>query len=241
MGDRKAEALEAISRDGVIPILRTPTAGDALEIAKLLLQGGLASIEIPLTVPGALDAIAELVRGSSAGLHRCIAGAGTVLTMDQAHLAHLAGARFIVMPMFEPSIVAFCRTHDLACFPGALTPTEIVSAWTAGADAVKVFPISSMGGANYIKELKAPLPHIEVMPTGGVTVENAGAFISAGAFAVGVGAGLADVNALRTGNPQLISERAHALLDVVREARARRPQAPPPPSPMDSGGIKLGG
>ena len=213
----KAEILERIAADGVVPILRTPTSQDALAMAEVLSQAGLACLEIPLTVAGALDAIRELAVGFAPGL---LVGAGTVLTMDDAKAVQAAGAAFVVMPVFDASIVAFCREHDVVCFPGALTPSEIYTAWQAGADAVKVFPASAMGGAGYIKAIKAPLPRIELMPTGGVTLENAAAFIDAGAFALGVGGDLTDVAALRSGQPQIIAERAQAYLKVVRDTRA---------------------
>lgn len=215
----KNEILERIRADGVVPILRTPTAKDALEMAEALRQAGMRSIEIPLTVPGALEAIAELAGSWSPDL---LVGAGSVLQIDQAMAVAKAGATFLVMPVFDAAVVAYCRANGLACFPGALTANEIYTAWRAGADVVKVFPASAVGGPQYIKAIKAPLPHIELMPTGGVTVENAADFIAAGAFALGVGGDLTDVAALRSGRREVIAARALAFLQTVREARAQR-------------------
>lgn len=227
MGMAKAETIERIYADGVVPILRTPTTEDALEMADVLRSAGMQCLEIPLTVPAALDAIRELTVSFAPDL---LVGAGTVLTMDHAMAVQEAGGSFVVMPVFDGTIVAFCHAHGIACFPGALTPNEIFAAWQAGADVVKVFPASAVGGPDYIKAIKAPLPHIELMPTGGVTIDNAAAFIQAGAFALGVGGDLTDVVALRSGRRKVIAERAHAYVEVVREARAnrKRTEIPPP-------------
>lgn len=228
----KAHALAQIRQEGLVPILRTPTAEDALEIAELLRESGLSSVEVTLTVPGALDVIRELAVSFSPDL---LVGAGSVLEIDQAIAAHEAGARFIVMPAFEASVIGYCRANGIACFPGALTPTEVVTAWRAGADAIKVFPVGAMGGASYIKALKEPLPQIPLMPTGGITLENVATFIHAGAYAVGVGGDLSDVKALREGRRHVIVERARLYKEVTREARnqASRTPAPPPPDSID--------
>lgn len=225
--DNKAEIVQRIAQDGIVPILRTPTAEDALELAEVLRGAGLRTLEITLTVPGALEAIKELAVSFSPDL---LVGAGTVLNIEDAMKVHEAGARFVVMPVFDAAVIAFCRAHGLACFPGALTPTEIFTAWQAGADAVKVFPASAVGGAEYIRAVKAPLPDIQLLPTGGITIENAASFIKAGAFALGVGGDLTDVAALRTGKRALIAERAQLFMEVVREAHneRRKTELPPP-------------
>lgn len=223
----KTEVLDRITADGIVPILRTPTAEDALELAEVLRGAGLQTLEITLTVPGALDAIRELSVSFSPDL---LVGAGSVLNIEQAMQVHDAGARFMVMPVFDAAVIAYCRANGLACFPGALTPTEIFTAWQAGADAVKVFPISAVGGADYVRAIKAPLPDIELMPTGGVTIENASTYIKQGAFALGVGGDLTDVAALRTGKRTLIAERAQLFLEVVREARSQRRKTQLPPA-----------
>src|SRR5882724_1758957 len=132
-----------------------------------------------------------------------------------------AGARFIVSPALNLDTIVCCRELDVAVMPGALTPTEVVSAWNAGADLVKVFPAGALGGASYIKSLKAPLPQIELVPTGGVTLANAGAFIEAGAAAVGVGADLVDTKAIRAGQPEKITQAARAFIEAISNARLR--------------------
>ena len=213
----KAEVLQRIFASGVIPILRTPTGDDARQVADVLQQAGMDIVEIPLTVPGALDVIRELSSASS----DLIVGAGTVLNIDDVRQVHQAGACFVVTPIFDAAVVGYCREHGLACFAGALTPTEIFTAWQAGADVVKVFPASAVGGPEYLKAVKAPLVDVKLMPTGGVTIENAAAFIAAGAFALGVGGELADTAALRAGQTELIAQRARELLAVVKQARSQ--------------------
>ena len=169
-----------------------------------------------MTVPGAIAVIAQLTKAFST---EALIGAGTVLDPETADRCIQAGARFIVSPALNEETIAFCRNQDVAIFPGALTPTEVLRAWNAGADAVKVFPAGSVGGASYLKALKAPLPQIELIPTGGVSLKTAADLIKAGAMALGVGADLVDTKALRVGNDQLITERARQYLEIVREAR----------------------
>src|SRR5229473_1980056 len=169
-----------------------------------------------MTVPRAVQVIETL---SARYGNEAIVGAGTVLDAETARACILAGAQFIVSPALNLETIACCREHDVAVMPGALTPTEIVQAWKAGADFVKVFPAGAMGGASYLKSLKAPLPQIELVPTGGVTLANAAGFIEAGAAAVGVGADLVDVSAIRAGQPAKITEAARAFLEAVRKAR----------------------
>ena len=146
-------------------------------------------------------------------------GAGTVLDAETARTCILAGAQFIVSPALNLETIALCRRYSVAVLPGALTPTEVVQAWTAGADFVKVFPAGALGGASYLKALKAPLPQIELVPTGGVSLKTAADFIKAGASALGVGADLVDVKALRAGQASVITERARQYVEIVREAR----------------------
>jgi len=143
-----------------------------------------------------------------------------VLDPDTANKCVQAGAQFIVSPALNEETISFCRRNDVGVFPGALTPTEVVRAWNAGADAVKVFPAGAVGGASYLKALKAPLPQIELVPTGGVSLKTAADFIKAGAMALGVGADLVDTKALREGRDEVITERAREFLEIVREARA---------------------
>ncbi len=146
-----------------------------------------------------------------------------MLDAETARACIAAGAQFIVSPALDISTIASCAASSVAVMPGALTPTEVVTAWRAGADVVKIFPCGSVGGASYIKALKAPLPQIPLMPTGGVSIATAGDFIKAGAFALGVGSDLVDIEAIARGNAKLVTERARVYLHLVREARAGRP------------------
>src|SRR5205823_3636492 len=151
-----------------------------------------------------------------------IVGAGTVLDAETARACILAGAQFVVSPALNVETISCCRRYSVAVMPGALTPTEVLQAWTAGADFVKVFPAGALGGANYIKSLKAPLPQIELVPTGGVSLKTAADFIRAGASALGVGADLVDTKALSEGRADLITERARQFIEIVRAARAEK-------------------
>jgi 2-dehydro-3-deoxyphosphogluconate aldolase/(4S)-4-hydroxy-2-oxoglutarate aldolase len=152
--------------------------------------------------------------------NEALVGAGTVLDAETAKACVSSGAQFIVSPALNFDTIAYCREHDIAVMPGALTPTEVVQAWNAGADFVKVFPAGAVGGPSYLKSLKAPLPQIELVPTGGVSLKTAADFIRAGAAALGIGADLVDINAIREGQAALITERAKQFIEIVREARA---------------------
>ena len=179
--------------------------------------GGVSLLEITMTVPGAVQVIEQLTARFG---DETVVGAGTVLDPQAAQACISAGARFIVSPALNLETIAFCRDRDIAIMPGALTPTEVVTAWNAGADFVKVFPAGAMGGASYIKSLKAPLPQIELVPTGGVSLKTAASFIEAGAAAIGVGADLVDVKAIRAGEPEKITDAARAYVQIVQAARA---------------------
>lgn len=146
-------------------------------------------------------------------------GAGTVLTPEQAQECIAAGAKFVISPVLNLETIKICNESNVAVMPDALTPTEIVTAWNAGADLIKVFPAGALGGANYIKSLKAPLPQIKIIPTGGVSLKTAADFIKAGAYALGVGADLIDLQALREGNNSILTERAREYIEIVRIAR----------------------
>jgi 2-dehydro-3-deoxyphosphogluconate aldolase/(4S)-4-hydroxy-2-oxoglutarate aldolase len=213
----RQQTIARIREEGIIPILRTPSADDALVLADVLFRAGMTCVEIPLTVPGALDVIRELA--TTAG-DRCHIGAGTVLSVKDAEAAVEAGARFVISPSVDVETIRYCSVREIAVFPGALTPTEIVTAWRAGADAIKVFPVGAVGGPAYIRAVRAPLPQIPLVPTGGVTLENAGAFIRAGATAVGVGADFVDVEAIRSGNAEGIADKARRYLAAVANARS---------------------
>jgi len=212
----KTDVLQRIRDIGLIPVVRAESAEQAMRAVAAIKAGGVSVLEVTMTVPGAIAVIEQLTKAFGA---EALIGAGTVLDPETADRCIQAGAQFIVSPALNEETIAFCRAQDVAIFPGALTPTEVVRAWNAGADAVKVFPAGAVGGASYLKALKAPLPQIELVPTGGVSLKTAADFIKAGAMALGVGADLVDTKALREGNDQLITERARQFLEIVREAR----------------------
>ena len=213
----KAEVLETIRRIGIIPVVRAKSADEAMQAIDAIREGGISILEITMTVPGAVGVIEQVSRryGDDA-----LVGAGTVLDGETARACILAGARFVVSPALNLETIEVCRRYGVAVMPGALTPTEVVQAWSAGADFVKVFPAGAVGGASYIKSLKAPLPQIELVPTGGVSLKTAADFIKAGASALGVGADLVDLKAIRDGQASVITERAKQFVQIVREARA---------------------
>jgi 2-dehydro-3-deoxyphosphogluconate aldolase/(4S)-4-hydroxy-2-oxoglutarate aldolase len=213
----KTEVLKRIRDTGLIPVVRAESSGLAMQAVAALKAGGLDVLEVTMTVPGAI----EVIRALSAEYgDETLIGAGTVLDPETAQACIRAGAQFIVSPALNEETIRFCRRQDVAIFPGALTPTEVVRAWRAGADAVKVFPAGAVGGASYLKALKAPLPQIELIPTGGVSLKTAADFIKAGAMALGVGADLVDPKALREGNSGLITEYARQFLEIVQLTRA---------------------
>ena len=212
----KTEVLQRIRATGLIPVVRAESADLAMRAVEAIKAGGVDVLEVTMTVPGAIDVIAKLAATFGAEV---VIGAGTVLDPDTANKCVQAGAQFIVSPALNEETIAFCRRNDVGVFLGALTPTEVVRAWNAGADAVKVFPAGAVGGASYLKALKAPLPQIELVPTGGVSLKTAADFIKAGAMALGVGSDLVDTKALREGRDEVIAERARQFLEIVREAR----------------------
>jgi 2-dehydro-3-deoxyphosphogluconate aldolase/(4S)-4-hydroxy-2-oxoglutarate aldolase len=202
---------------GIVPVLRASSADEAIAVADAVAAGGIDVLEITMTVPGAVQVIAQVVRRYG---ERVLVGAGTVLDVKAAGECLAAGACFIVSPIIDEPTIALCRREDVAVLPGALTPTEVVSAWRAGADLVKVFPCGSVGGPRYIQALKAPLPQIPLVPTGGVTAATAAAYFAAGASAIGVGSDLCDVSAIREKRPERITHAARAYLEAVQAARA---------------------
>ena len=213
----KVEVLRQITSTGIIPVVRAQSADEAMRAVEAIKEGGISVLEITMTVPGAVRVIEEVARRYESD---AVVGAGTVLDAETARLCILAGARFIVSPALDPETIACCRRYGIVVLPGAMTPTEVLAAWKAGADLVKVFPAGSLGGASYIKNLKAPLPQIELVPTGGVSLKTAADFIKAGAAALGIGTDLVDITALRDGNARLITERARQFVEIVKEARA---------------------
>ena len=214
---KKPEVIKQIKDIGVIPVVRATTADEAMRAIDAIREGGISVLEITMTVPGAIKVIEEVANryGKDA-----IVGAGTVLDPETATTCISSGAQFVVSPALNLETIACCRALDIAVMPGGLTPTEVVQAWNAGADFVKVFPAGAVGGPSYLKALRAPLPHIALVPTGGVSLKTAGDFIRAGAAALGVGADLVDINAIREGEGALITERAKHFMEIVREARA---------------------
>jgi len=219
---KKEEVLRRIAEVGVVPVVRAASAEEALRVAEAIREGGVSVLEITMTVPGAVRVIERVADAFGDSV---VVGAGTVLDAETARACMLAGASFVVGPSLDVATVEICRRYSVAVLPGALTPTEVVKAWQAGADVVKVFPCGALGGAKYLKSLKAPLPQVEMMPTGGVSLSTAAEFIEAGAFALGVGADLVNTKAIREGRPQDVTEAARAYVEAVRRARAGTSQA----------------
>ena len=211
----KQAVIERLTATGVIPVIRAQSADEAAAAIAAIQKGGISVLEITMTVPGAVELIRDVARRAADAL----VGAGTVLDPAAARACIDAGARFVVSPALNVATIETCREAGIAVLPGALTPTEIVTAWNAGADLVKVFPANALGGASYIKSLKAPLPQVALVPTGGVNLQTAKDFIKAGAAALGVGADLVDLQAVRRGETELITQRARQFLALVREAR----------------------
>lgn len=211
----KLETVEKIEAIGVLPVIRADSADEARRAIAAIVEGGITTVEVTMTVPNAIGLIADLSRTDT----DVLIGAGTVLDAETAERCAAAGAKFIISPALNFETIKFCRENEIVVMPGALTPTEIVAAWNAGADFVKVFPASAMGGANYLKSLKAPLPHIKLIPTGGVSLVNAADFIRAGAEALGVGADLVDLRAVRENRADSITATARQYLETVKEAK----------------------
>jgi 2-dehydro-3-deoxyphosphogluconate aldolase/(4S)-4-hydroxy-2-oxoglutarate aldolase len=217
MADRH-QTLQALKDTGVVAVIRADKAEDLVDVGRALRQGGVQFIEITMTVPGAL---AVIERATAALQHDDVyIGAGTVLDSETARLAILAGANYVVSPVFRADVVATCRRYSVAVMPGALTPTEVLNAWEAGADVVKIFP-AGVGGAQFFKDLKGPFPHIEIMPTGAVNRETAPAFIKAGACAVGVGGELAGKPLIAARDFATITRNAADFLAIVQAAKKR--------------------
>jgi 2-dehydro-3-deoxyphosphogluconate aldolase/(4S)-4-hydroxy-2-oxoglutarate aldolase len=208
--------VDRIREVGILPVVRAASSDEALAAVEAIREGGIPVLEITMTVPGAVKIIKDLVLrlGDDA-----LVGAGTVIDSDTARACVDAGASFIVSPALDIPTIETCRILGVPIFPGAMTPTEVLTAWKAGADAVKVFPANAVGGATYLKSLKAPLPQIELIPTGGVSLKNIADFIHAGALAVGVGADLVDVNAIRNGDAASITAKAREYVAAVAAAR----------------------
>lgn len=212
----KQGVLSRIEEVGVVPVVRAASAEEAMQVIEAIRVGGVPVLEITMTVPRAVRVIEQVADRYG---NEVVVGAGTVLDAETARACILAGANFVVGPSLNVEMIELCRRYSIAVMPGALTPTEVVTAWQAGADVVKVFPCGALGGAKYLRALKAPLPQIEMIPTGGVSLSTAAEFIHAGAFALGVGADLVDTKAIRSGQPERVTEAARAYVSAVREAR----------------------
>ncbi len=210
----KAETISRIISGGVIPVIRASSQEEALAVIDAIAAGGITTVEITMTVPGAVELMAKLSERED-----LLIGAGSVLDPETARECIAAGAKFIVSPATNFDTILYCNESEIVVMPGGLTPTEIVNAWDAGADFVKVFPADAMGGAKYLRSLKAPLPNLRLIPTGGVNQETAADFIRAGAEAIGVGADLVDLKAVREGRASDITNAAKKYLEIVMEAR----------------------
>src|ERR1017187_6397922 len=209
---------QILERVGLIPVLRARNAAQAHAVVEAMIAGGVTIVEVTMTVPGALDLLKELKSKYGAKL---LLGSGTVTTAEEAEATIDAGAEFVVSPSFHPEVVARTRELGKLSIPGALTPTEVITAWRAGADYVKIFPCSAVGGASYLKSLLAPFPHLKLIPTGGVTLATAADFLRAGARALGVGGDLVNLAAIEEGHPEKITEAAKAYLQIIAVARGK--------------------
>jgi 2-dehydro-3-deoxyphosphogluconate aldolase/(4S)-4-hydroxy-2-oxoglutarate aldolase len=207
---KKDAILSKIRTEKVIALIRAENSDGLLDCAKALADGGLTSIELTMTTPGAI----RMLEKATSELPDFLFGLGTVLDAETARMGILSGARFVVTPALRPDVITLCKRYSIPIFSGALTPTEVVNAWEAGADAAKIFPAEFFGPA-YIKSLKGPLPHVEMVPTGGVTAENVGEFIKAGAYATAAGSSLVEAKALKEKNWAAITAKAKAFVAAV--------------------------
>jgi 2-dehydro-3-deoxyphosphogluconate aldolase/(4S)-4-hydroxy-2-oxoglutarate aldolase len=210
---------QILERVGLIPVLRARSVAQAHAVVKALVDGGVNVVEVTMTIPGAVDVLMELRKEYGAEL---LLGSGTVTTAAQAEATIEAGAEFVVSPSFHPEVIARTKALGKLSVPGALTPTEIITASRAGADYVKIFPCSAVGGASYLKTILAPFPHLKLIPTGGVTLQTAEGLLRAGARALGVGSDLVNLAAIEAGTPEKITEAARAYLKIVSQVRAER-------------------
>ena len=207
---KKDAVLAKIKAEKVVALIRADSPDGLLDCARALAAGGLTSIELTMTTPGAI----RILEKATAELPDFLFGLGTVLDAETARAGILAGAAFIVTPALRTDVITLCRRYSIPVFSGALTPTEVVNAWEAGADAVKIFPAEFFGPA-YIKSLKAPLPHIDMVPTGGVTPDNVGEFLKAGATATAAGSSLVEAKAFKERNWAAITAKARAFVSAV--------------------------
>jgi 2-dehydro-3-deoxyphosphogluconate aldolase / (4S)-4-hydroxy-2-oxoglutarate aldolase len=213
----RSDITQRIEQSGVVAVIRIKEPDRLRAVIDALASGGVRALEVTMTVPRAIELIAEIAPTLSSEF---LLGAGTVLDASTAARAIDAGARFVVSPVFRRGVIETCHAREVPAMPGCLTPTEILDAWEAGADVVKVFPVTALG-PGYIKDIRAPLPEVKLMPTGGVTPDNAGDWIKAGAVAVGVGSALVDAAAVAAGNYHVIEAHARRIVATVQAARGR--------------------
>jgi 2-dehydro-3-deoxyphosphogluconate aldolase / (4S)-4-hydroxy-2-oxoglutarate aldolase len=210
-------SVEQVEQAGIVAVIRLKEPGKVRAVVDALAEGGIRALEVTMTVPGAVELIRQLAPTMPAGF---VFGAGTVVDAETVHQVVDAGAQFIVSPVFRREVIDACQKRDVASMPGCFTPTEILNAWDAGADIVKVFPATALG-PGYLKDVRAPLPQVKLMPTGGVTVDNAGDWIRAGAVAVGVGSSLLDTKAIASGDFKVLRTLAERMVANVRAAQGR--------------------
>ena len=214
---KREHILQRINDVGIVPVVRAGSAKHAEMATVAVREGGIPIVEITMTVPGAVEVIAKLAISMGKDV---LVGAATVLDATTARLCIDAGAEFIVSPGLDVATVEYVRSEGKVMMAGALTPTEVITAWKAGSDFVKIFPASATGGAKYIQALKGPLPQIPMIPTGGVNLTTAADFIRAGVAALGVGGELVSATALKSGDTAPIRDAAKALVTIVKETRA---------------------
>jgi 2-dehydro-3-deoxyphosphogluconate aldolase/(4S)-4-hydroxy-2-oxoglutarate aldolase len=207
----------AVEHAGIVAVIRIKEPGRLRAVVDALSEGGLTALEVTMTVPGAVELIADLAPTMPSGF---LLGAGTVTDADTARRVIDAGAKFVVSPVFRRAVIEACHERDIPVMPGCFSATEILDAWDAGADIVKVFPATALR-PGYIKDIRGPLPHVKMMPTGGVTLDNAGDWIRAGAVAVGVGTALTDANAIAAGDYATLRSNAERIVSNVRRAQGR--------------------
>jgi 2-dehydro-3-deoxyphosphogluconate aldolase/(4S)-4-hydroxy-2-oxoglutarate aldolase len=215
MSNRRQAVTAAIEDAGVVAVIRMQEADRLRAVIDALAEGGVRALEVTMTVPGAVETIAQLSRTLSTDF---LLGAGTVLDTNTATRVIEAGASFVVSPVLRPAIIEVCHHHGVPALPGCFSPTEILTAWESGADIVKVFPATALG-PGFLTDVRGPLPHLKLMPTGGVTLDNAGDWIRAGAVAVGVGTALLNRAAIAAGNYSILRENAARIVASVRAAR----------------------
>jgi 2-dehydro-3-deoxyphosphogluconate aldolase/(4S)-4-hydroxy-2-oxoglutarate aldolase len=212
---RKEEQLQLMIDTGVVAVIRASASAELMSVIEALKKGGIRAIEVTMTTPGALDVIRETTERFG---DEVLVGVGSVLDAETARMAMLAGAEFVVGPVLSLDVIRVCRRYDKIVIPGAFTPTEILAAWEAGADVVKVFPATRLG-PSFFKDVLGPLPQVRLTPTGGVTVETAPEFIKAGAVFVGAGGALVDRKAVAQGRFDVVTETAERFISAIRAAR----------------------